>query len=235
MHLGHSLILLLASPGIQDAMKQLAGGIGNYACGFDQQCEITGALSDACDATPQPVGVLIGMANFNNFFRSVDARINQIRASITNRLPDIANKFVPVDKFAPPPALADKKASLALTAIGTYGALLPGFAGVFARLFSVMSTSVPVIAGQAAPVEFDPDFVSLAVLDDTSNADQHPEQLRRCLQIRRCRLRRSFRQSPGLRARSLGRSSRRDLPRLRFRASKHSLRRRFRLRHAKSW
>ncbi|KAK3057771.1 hypothetical protein LTR09_000846 [Extremus antarcticus] len=153
---------LLKGVGIQDAMKQLAGGIGNYACGFDQQCEITGALSDACDATPQPVGVLIGMANFNNFFRSVDARINQIRASITNRLPDIANKFVPVDKFAPPPALADKKASLALTAIGTYGALLPGFAGVFARLFSVMSTSVPVIAGQAAPVEFDPDFNNFA-------------------------------------------------------------------------
>jgi hypothetical protein len=118
-------------------------------------------LSDACADAPEPVGVLIAMANFNNFFRSIDSRLSQIRDSITNRLPNIANDFAPAEPIAPPEDLAGTQAGLALTAIGTFGALSPALAPV-SSLISVLGAALPVIVGEEDFEEADPDFVSEA-------------------------------------------------------------------------
>ena len=134
------------SQGFQDTMKDLAGGIGNYACGPDLQCEVTGALSDACSDAPEAVAALIGMANFNNFFRSLREEIRDELDVLSNELAALTNLFAPPDISSIPSDSDIQLPSLLLTAFGALAAIFPPLAGVGAAA---------TITGAALPAFFE--------------------------------------------------------------------------------
>lgn len=103
--------------GIQNRFIQLAGGIKNYACGVDTQCEITGSLERACSANPKAVSILTAMANFNNFFRAVRDTASMTLDSLSDGAADLVETFAPAADPEDTGSDATTQAGLGLTVI----------------------------------------------------------------------------------------------------------------------
>jgi hypothetical protein len=155
-----SLALQPFSQGIQDSVKALAGGIANYECGPDLQCEITGTLSDACADSPNAVASLIGMANFNNFFRSIRDRTNEVQDDVASTLDQKIATFKS-EQISEAEAKPDTDAaSLGLTVAGILTALVPELALTASPILSIAGAAVPVAAGDDPDPDFAQQFVS---------------------------------------------------------------------------